>query len=267
MHARNPDNRHGTSPTRIDIGDLHVHINDPAMKAIYGRAQQLAEDRLPVLITGESGVGKEIVARALHHFSPWASGPFVAVNCGGLPPTLIETELFGHEKGAFSGAVGAKLGLIESAAGGTLLLDEIGELPLEMQTRLLRVLDRRESRRVGGVQSRQLDLRIVAATNRDVVAEVAAGRFRSDLLFRLKGSTIVVPPLRERLDIPGLAGDLLDAACARRNRAPLTISSAALFAVLRYTWPGNVRELKHAMEWAALAAVTSPSVELEHLPE
>ena len=252
-------------PLRIEIGDQTVRVADPAMKAIFARIDQLATDRVPVLVTGETGVGKEIIARALHHRAPWASGPFIPVNCGGLPTTLIETELFGHERGAFTGAVDARPGLVEEASGGTLLLDEIGDLPLELQPRLLRLLDRRETRRVGSTRSREVDVRVVAATNRDLAADVAAGRFRLDLFFRLNGSAIVVPPLRERrFDIPVLAQDLLDAECAIDGRSPMAISPMAMFALMRHPWPGNVRELKYAMINAMCTG--GAAVELDHLP-
>ncbi len=257
------------STARFQVGDLSIRVGDPPMRAIYARVRQLAATGMPVLICGESGVGKEIVARALHELSARAHAPLVPINCGAIAPALVETELFGHEKGAFSGAASARPGLIESASGGTLFLDEIGELPLEMQTRLLRFLDDHAVRRVGGDSARHVDLRVVAATNRDLLAEVKRGRFRDDLLFRLKGATLRVPPLRDRpRDVPLLAHDLLDTARRRLGREPVRISAAAMYALVRHPWPGNVRELKHAMDLVAVTIeATEVEVEVEHLPE
>jgi transcriptional regulator with GAF, ATPase, and Fis domain len=185
------------APLVLQLGDTSIRVADHEMRALFARARRLVDSSTPVLVRGETGVGKEIVARALHHMSP-TPGPFIPVNCGGLPPALIESELFGHERGAFSGAVDAKVGLVEAAAGGTVLLDEIGEMPLGLQAQLLRLFDRNEIRRVGSVNVRHVKVRVVAATNRDLDAEVRAGRFREDLLFRLKGTTLMVPPLRDR---------------------------------------------------------------------
>jgi two-component system response regulator AtoC len=260
--AMDPD---ASNAFRIRI--LSTQLPDPAMRTLSTRIRQLAVDRVPVLIYGESGVGKEIVARSLHHFSNRATGPWVAINCGAIPAGLIETELFGHERGAFSGATVAKLGLLEAADGGTIFLDEIGELPLDLQSRLLRFLDDREIRRVGAVGPRPVDARVVAATNRDLVAAVREGRFRADLLFRLRVGQLTVPPLRERLgDIPVLAQLLLDQARAERGRSRVHLSLDALGVLIANPWPGNVRELKHAMEMVAITS-TGSEVALSDLPE
>jgi len=256
-----------TSSDSFRIEALSTRLADPAMRVLYTRIRQLATDRIPVLISGESGVGKEVVARSLHRFSPWASAPLVAINCGAIPAGLIETELFGHEKGAFSGAATTKLGLIESADGGTIFFDEIGELPLDLQSRLLRFLDDHEVRRVGAVGARTIEVRVIAATHRDLVAAVRRGRFREDLYFRLSVAALTVPPLRERLaDIPILAQLLLDRARAERGRPPIPIAPEAMHVLMVNPWRGNVRELKHVTELLAVT-VEGDAVTLEDLPD
>jgi len=201
-----------------------------------------------VLITGESGTGKELVARAIHFRGPFAKRPFVAVDCGALVPTLIESELFGYEKGAFTGALKSRPGLFQVAHGGTILLDEVGELPPEMQAKLLRVLQEKELRPVGSNQSVKVDVRVIAATNRDLEAAYRAGSFRKDLYFRLNVVTVQVPPLRERKsDIPLLVRAFLE---RYTPGPPLTITAAAMNALLQYDWPGNVRELENCIERA-----------------
>ncbi len=218
------------------------------------------------LVTGETGSGKESAARAVHHFSPRRAGPMVSLNCAAIPEGLVESELFGHEKGAFSGAAATKVGLFEAATGGTLFLDEIGELPLGTQAKLLRALDGAKITRVGAVVERAIDVRIVAATNRDLLAEVKAGRFREDLYFRLGGATVAVPPLRDRpRDLPLLARELLVAARTRMGRDAVGIGGSAMHVLAQHRWPGNVRELKHAMEYAA-AIVDGDEVDVWHLP-
>jgi transcriptional regulator with PAS, ATPase and Fis domain len=220
-----------------------------------------------VLITGESGSGKERLARLVHEQSSRAAGPFIAVNCGAIAETLLESELFGHTRGAFTGATRDRLGLFETAQGGTLLLDEIGDVSKSMQVKLLRALQEREIRRVGESISRPVDVRIVAATNHDLERDAKSGAFRQDLYYRLKVVDLKVPPLRARReDVLPLARLLLTASAQRMRRKISTLSPAAADHLLRYPWPGNVRELENAMERAvALAAGTR--VELEDLPE
>jgi DNA-binding NtrC family response regulator len=209
---------------------------------------RLKDTRTPVLITGESGTGKELVARAIHYRGVYAQRPFVAVDCGSLVPTLIESELFGYEKGAFTGAAKSKEGLFQHADGGTIFLDEIGELPLEMQAKLLRVLQEKEVRPVGSNRSVKVDVRVIAATNRDLEAEYREGKFRKDLFFRLNVVSVHVPALRERRsDIPMLLQHFLGTVAPERA---LQIAPPAMEALLSYEWPGNVRELENCMERA-----------------
>ena len=223
----------------------------PAMRELFALIERVAATRTTVLVSGESGVGKELVARAIHERSPRAKEAFVAVNCGAIPEGLIESELFGHEKGAFTGATQAKPGLFEVAHGGTLFLDEIGELPLQVQVKLLRALQQRTVRAVGGVKDVEVDVRIVAATNRDLAEEVRAGRFREDLFYRLNVIGLKVPPLRERKeDILLLAEHFLGRFGAEQGRQ-LRLSREAQATLLDYHFPGNVRELENLMERAA----------------
>jgi DNA-binding NtrC family response regulator len=206
-----------------------------------------------LLLTGETGVGKERLARAIHDEGPRRDGPFVAINCGALPEALLESELFGHEAGAFTGAVRAHRGLFELAHGGTLFLDEVGEMPLPLQVRLLRVVQDRRIRPVGGERDVAVDVRVVAATNRDLQAEMQAGRFRADLYYRLAVVALLIPPLRERrADIPVLVQNHLEAWCVRLNRRPIAVSAEAMAALCAHDWPGNVRELANVLERAAL---------------
>jgi DNA-binding NtrC family response regulator len=227
----------------------------PAMQDICRRIGKIAPTDTTVLVLGESGTGKELVARALHEHSHRRNAPFVTVNCASIPDALIESELFGHEKGAFPGAEHAVPGLVESADGGTLFLDEIGDLPLASQARLLRVLQDGEVRRIGSEHSRHLDLRLIAASNRDLKKLVQEGKFRSDLYFRLRVMEFELPPLRERGDdLFELTRFLLDKACRQINKSPLSLPPKTLRAVSRYHWPGNVRELENAMQRAAILA-------------
>jgi len=222
---------------------------------VFERIRKAAPTDATVLVLGESGTGKELVARALHEASPRRNAPLIAVNCAAIPESLIESELFGHEKGAFTGAVATQRGLVEAADSGTLFLDEIGELPPAAQARLLRVLQEGEIRRVGSPQARKVNVRLIAATHRDLPSLVAEGRFRSDLYFRLRVIEIRLPPLRERgEDIPDLAAFLLDKVAKRLNRAALTLAPDAVEALARYPWPGNVRELENAIERAVILA-------------
>ncbi|PYO12827.1 MAG: hypothetical protein DMD31_15420 [Gemmatimonadetes bacterium] len=213
---------------------------------------RVAEHKTTVLITGESGTGKEVIAQAIHRASPRAAAQFVAINCAAIPESLLESELFGYVRGAFTGAAGDKAGLFEQANGGTLLLDEIGELPLPLQSKLLRVLQEGEIRRVGDQKTRRVDVRVLAATARDLAVEVTAGRFRQDLYYRLNVVTVELPPLAERrADIPPLARHFA-AQLVRRLGRPIALSEAAVAWLEQQPWPGNVRELEHAIERAAV---------------
>jgi DNA-binding NtrC family response regulator len=228
--------------------------HSPKMIEVYKEIARVAASRSTVLVIGESGVGKELVARALHLNSAKAAGPFVAINCGAITESLLESELFGHMKGSFTGAVSDKRGLFEEAKGGTILLDEIGETSLGLQVKLLRVLQECEIRRVGATRSIQVDARVLAATNRDLEREVKEGRFREDLYYRLSVVTLRVPPLRERIeDLPLLATHALKHARDSGARAT-TISEEVLALLGQYDWPGNVRELENTIEHAALYA-------------
>jgi DNA-binding NtrC family response regulator len=231
-----------------------VVVRDPAMRALYEQVTRAARSTMSVLILGETGVGKELLARAVHERSPRARGPFLELNCAVLPPSLLEGELFGHEKSAFTGASQARPGLLESADEGTIFLDEIGEMPMPVQVKLLRVLEDRKVLRIGGRTPRKLDVRFVAATNRELEAEVTRGTFRQDLYFRLNGVSFTIPPLRERVaEIAPLAEQFLAAASRTLDRTePLRLSPDALGYLERYSWPGNVRELRNVIERAVV---------------
>jgi two-component system, NtrC family, response regulator HydG len=246
---------------------LGLVAKSPAMRQLTDLARRVAKVDSTVLITGESGAGKERIARLVHEESARASGPFIAVNCGAITESLLESELFGHARGAFTGAVQDRPGLFEAANSGTLLLDEVGEVSPAMQVKLLRALQEREIRRVGENKSRRVDVRIVAATNRDLVHGVAEGVFRQDLYYRLKVVELRVPALRERHDdILPLARVLFGDAALRMKRKITGLAPAAADQLLRYRWPGNVRELENAME-CAVALARGNRVELEDLPE
>jgi DNA-binding NtrC family response regulator len=238
-----------------------------AMRRVLELARRVAAVDSTVLLTGESGVGKERLARFIHARSERTAGPFVAINCGALPESLLESELFGHAKGAFTGATRDRAGLFEAAHGGTLLLDEIGEVPPPLQVRLLRVLQEREVRRLGENHDRRVDVRVIAATHRDLAAEVAAGRFREDLFYRLGVLSLAIPPLRERPDdvLPLARLKLLETA-ARFGRDVRGFTPAAAHRLLAYAWPGNVRELHNAIERAVVFA-ESDHIDAEDLPE
>jgi DNA-binding NtrC family response regulator len=227
----------------------------PALKQVSLAVQRAAVSDVTVLLEGESGTGKELFARAVHALSPRRDEPFVAINCAAIPESLLETELFGHEKGAFTGAVGRKLGKFQVADGGTIFLDEIGDLPLPLQAKILRALEERTFERVGGTATVRVDVRVVAATNRNLKAAVAAHRFREDLYFRLSVFPITVPPLRERAeDILLLARHFVDRFCSEMNKPPMVLSEDAQEALTRYPWPGNVRELQNCIERAVILA-------------
>ena len=234
--------------------DAPVH-RDPIMTALLDRATQLARSEASVLIAGESGTGKEVLARHIHRASRRARGPFVALNCAALPETLLESELFGHEKGAFSGAVASRKGKFEQAEGGTLLLDEIGEMDPRLQAKLLRVIQEREVDRLGGSAPVKVDVRLLLATNRDLMGEVAKGRFREDLFYRLNVVGLLVPPLRDRpADILALAAHFARRFGAANGLPARVLAPAAEALLLAHPWPGNVRELENAMHRAVLLA-------------
>jgi DNA-binding NtrC family response regulator len=238
------------------------------MQSLRQLAAQVAKSDLCVLILGETGVGKEVMAETIHQLSPRSNKKFLRLHCAAISETLLESELFGHERGAFTGAHAAKPGLFETADGGTVLLDEIGELPLAIQVKLLRVIEERKVLRVGGVEPRPIDVRFIAATNRELESEVAAGRFRSDLYFRLNGVTLWIPPLRERKDeIEHLAKLFVSQACRRLKlgREP-ALAHDAIKRLIKYEWPGNVRELRNTVERAVVLCGTDAAIRSEHLP-
>jgi two-component system nitrogen regulation response regulator GlnG len=247
------------SPAVSLLGDQPAHFgligHSNAMREVYKRIGRSAPTELPVLIEGESGTGKELVARAIHATSQRAAAPFVAVNLAALPKELVESELYGHEKGAFTGATAPKAGLFELADGGTILLDEIGEMPLKLQPKLLRALQEGEIARVGGGRPSRVNVRVVAATNLDLARAVAAGRFRADLYYRLRVLPLRLPPLRERQeDIPILAEHFIRRDGPRLRGKEMQLSSGAIELLGQHSWPGNVRELENALRAAMVAA-------------
>jgi DNA-binding NtrC family response regulator len=240
--------------------------NANGMERVRTMAARAASSNINVLILGESGVGKDVLARTIHQLSPRAGKPFVALNCASLPENLLESELFGHDKGAFTNAATAKVGLFESANGGTVFLDEIGEMPMTMQAKLLQAIERREIRPVGAVKARPIDVRFLSATNVDIEVAVARGSFRRDLMYRLNTLTLAVPPLRERREeIPGLVTMFVNEATRDIGREGLAVSDEAMDCLLAYRWPGNIRELRNAIE---RAVVLSDGKEIlpDHLP-
>ena len=246
-------------------GDIGIIGSSAAMQELFAKIRKVAPADSTVLIQGESGTGKELVARALHNLSRRAKAPMISVNCAAIPESLIESELFGHEKGAFTGASAGRAGLVEAADGGTLFLDEIGELPLEAQARLLRVLQEGEIRRVGSVQSQKVDVRLIAATHRDLKTLARQGQFREDLYYRLNVIALALPPLRERgQDILEIANSFLQRQGQRMGRDDLHLAEEAQQAILHYRWPGNVRELENAIERAAILS-ESPQISTELL--
>ncbi|MBM4275323.1 MAG: sigma-54-dependent Fis family transcriptional regulator [Deltaproteobacteria bacterium] len=239
----------------------------PALLKVIHMVNQVASIKSTMLLSGESGVGKELVAEAIHYQSPRKDKPLVKLNCGALPEGLIESELFGHEKGAFTGAIQQRKGRFELADGGSFFLDEISEMPQATQVKLLRVLQEGEFQRVGGSQTLKVDVRIIAATNVDLEAAVAEGRFRKDLFYRLNVIHLRIPPLRERADdIPLLALNFLDKFCLENDRPPMGFSPEAMAALKRYFWPGNVRELQNVVE-RSVALCEGATVELADLPD
>jgi DNA-binding NtrC family response regulator len=237
----------------------------PSLKQAILALQRAAGSDATVLLEGESGTGKELFARALHALSPRSDGPFVAINCAAIPDNLLETELFGHEKGAFTGAVARKPGKFELAHRGTLFLDEIGDLPLALQAKILRALEERRFERIGGTQSLQVDVRIVAATNKALRAGVASKQFREDLFFRLSVFPIAIQPLRERqADIPILARHFVERFCRELKKKPATLAPSAIEELQKYPWPGNVRELQNCMERAVILS-ESDAIHARHL--
>jgi formate hydrogenlyase transcriptional activator len=246
--------------------DFNTLVGDSAaLQKTLKTIEQVAPTDSTVLITGETGTGKELVAQAIHRLSPRKEKPFITVNCAALPPTLIESELFGHEKGAFTNAAARKMGRFELANGGTIFLDEIGELPLDLQTKFLRVLESQELQRVGGIQTIKLNIRVLAATNIEVAQAVKKGLFRSDLFYRLNVFPVRIPPLRERReDIPALARHFVKKYGERHRKTVMRIASSTLKALSSYTWPGNVRELEHMIERAVIVS-QGPVLTVEEL--
>jgi DNA-binding NtrC family response regulator len=252
--------------TRVfQIGSKEILVADPVMLRLFGLVERIAGTSLPVLIHGETGSGKDIVAEAIHALGPRSAKPMVRLNCAAVPENLLESELFGYERGAFSGASASKAGLLEQASGGTLFLDEIGEMPLNLQAKLLRALEEQRIRRLGAVKDTPVDLRIVTATNRKLEENVKAGAFREDLFYRLNAFTLEVPPLRARPgEIALLAARFAGEECRLAGRSPVTISSDALEALTAHDWPGNVRQLRNVIGRAAV--LSESEIGLEHLP-
>jgi DNA-binding NtrC family response regulator len=262
---------------RVESANLRRRLDDklaprnivgasPQMQRVFEIIDQVAPSRASVLLTGESGTGKELLASALHHRSARSRGPFIKLHCAALADSLLESELFGHEKGAFTGALGRRDGRFSMADGGTLFLDEIGEISPATQVKLLRFLQEHEFERVGGNQTLKVDVRLIAATNRNLQQEVAAKRFREDLFYRLNVVSIETPPLRERMsDIPALASFFIDKHARVNQRDVHGMSSEALDVLMSYPWPGNVRELENAIE-RAVVMCNGPQIERRHLP-
>ena len=262
--SRRADRLERELASRGVLGDLVGE--SAAMQEIFSLLQQAAPARATILITGESGTGKELAARAIHQLSPRRAEPFIAVNCAAMPETLIESELFGHEKGAFTGAIARRAGCFELADGGTLLLDEIGDMPMGTQAKLLRVLEERRLRRLGSEREVELDVRVLASTNHDLREAISKGTFREDLFFRLNVFEVHLPPLRERTaDIPLIARALIAELNQRHECKVTDIAPDALAAFLRYPWPGNARELRNVLERAVIIG-GSGTINISHLP-
>jgi transcriptional regulator with PAS, ATPase and Fis domain len=245
--------------------DVDLVVADERMAQLHRLLRAVAQGTISVVLLGETGVGKEVIAQSIHRYSPRAARPFVSINCAAIPEALLESELFGYERGAFTGAVREKAGLMETADGGTLLLDEVGEMPLPAQAKLLRAIETRQIVRVGGVRPRPVDVRFVSATNRDLEQLIATRAFRRDLFFRLNGISVHVPPLRERLaELEGLTRRFLAEFAASLGRRSLSLSPDALAELRAHTWPGNVRELRNVIERAVLLS-DGPEIRPEHL--
>jgi two-component system, NtrC family, response regulator AtoC len=263
-----PEFARGAPPTveRTEGVERGLSKSDDPMERVYKLARRIASSNINVLLLGETGVGKEVMARTIHSFSPRATRGFLGLNCASLSETLFESELFGHEKGAFTGAQQTKPGLLETADGGTVFLDELGEMPISIQAKLLRVIEERQVMRVGSLRARDVDVRFVAATNQNLEKEIELGNFREDLFYRLNGISLVIPPLRERSgEIPPLARNFIAEACKQAGfAAQPVLSRESLDWMLRHTWPGNIRELRNAVNRAVLLA-TGGIIQPEHL--
>jgi DNA-binding NtrC family response regulator len=263
VHPASPP---AVSEKKARVNSAGIVVSDPQMQSLYQLIEQVAGSQIGVLLLGETGVGKEVFARAVHRASRRSAGPYVELNCAALTETLLESELFGHEKGAFTNATSAKPGLIETADGGTLFLDEIGDMPLSTQAKLLRVIEDAQLRRVGGLKSRTIDVRFVAATNVDLETRIEAGSFRRDLYYRLNGVTLMIPPLRERLvEIEPLAALFIEQSW-HNSGPPPRLADDTLELLLSYRWPGNIRELKYMIQRAVLVCGSGPILPT-HLPE
>jgi len=257
---RGPVSTHTTDPAQSLIGEHQL------IEKIGQLIRKVAPTDATILIMGESGTGKELVARAVHALSPRADKPFIPVNCGAIPAELLESEMFGHERGAFTGAVGSRAGMFQLANGGTIFMDEVAEMSPPLQVKLLRVLQDRELRPVGGDRSFKVDVRVIAATNKDLQAEVEAGRFREDLFYRLQVIPLVMPPLRERRsDIPLLVRHFLAKHNRKRLGPPVTITDEAMVHLWEYDWPGNVRELENLLERLVILSEDGV-ITVQHLP-
>jgi len=247
------------------LGALVGHTHQ--MREIFGLIEQIAPSNVSVLITGESGTGKELVARTLHDLSPRKQRPFVAVNCAAIPETLIESEIFGHEKGSFTGAMERRAGCFELANGGTLLLDEIGEMPAAVQAKLLRVLEERKFRRLGARVEQEVDVRVLAATNRNPEQAVAQGELRADLFYRLNVFNVAMPPLRDHIDdLPAMAVAMLEEMNKKHNRRVSGVAASMLDRLMTYNWPGNGRELRNTIERAVILCPDGAPLDAGHLP-
>jgi len=264
-HRLERENRLLREQVQRDYGFDNLIGSGAAMRRVFETIQKVAETDLSVMILGESGTGKELVAQALHSTSSRRSRPFVAVNCAAINRELVESELFGHEKGAFTGADRRRIGRFEAADGGTIFLDEIGDMATETQAKVLRVLEERQLERVGSTETIEVDVRVVCATHRDLDEEIKAGRFREDLFYRLKVVEIELPPLRERIeDFAALSDRFLGQVAERLDREKKTLGTAALARLARHGWPGNVRELRNVLERAAVLSV-GPEIAVEDL--